>query len=181
MKTAMYIITGIILLTSFGCEKESTKPNQVISIEDLLVKNNEITGWAYAGSGWVANNISELTIYINGLADIFQRHGFVEAAHQQYQGKVDNNDCLLKLTIYNQGNESNALAVFEDPDLGLSGALNWDNGAGQAAHYVRYGGLSQVLTFYNGSYFVHLEINYDTEESLNIVKQFALNVDGKIE
>lgn len=149
------------------------------AIEDLLVKNNEITGWSYNGAGWTANNISELTTVIDGLADIFQRHGFIEAAYQAYQGKVDNADRRLDLTIYNQGSETNARATYDDPDLSLTSAQNWTGGAGTAAHYERYG-LSQKLAFYRGSYFVMLEMNYDTEESLNILKQFALNVDGRI-
>jgi len=71
--------------------------------------------------------------------------------------------------------------LYEDPDLGLSGAIAWTNGAGDAAHYIRYGGLAQTLAFYKDKYFVSLEIDYDTEESLNILKQFALNIDGNIE
>jgi hypothetical protein len=168
---------AVILM--FSCSKNSTKNNDILSIEDLLVKNNEITGWSYSGAGWTANNISELTTYINGLADIFQRHSFVEAANQVYLGKIDNADRRLDLTIYNQGSEINAKATYDDPDLGLTGALDWINGAGAASHYERYG-LSQKLAFYRGQYLVLLELNYDTEESLNILKQFALNVDGKI-
>ena len=129
----------------------------------------------------MANNVSELTTYINGAAEIYQRHGFVEAAHQQYQGKVDNANRQLRIYVYNQGNESNAKALYEDPDLGLSGAIAWTNGAGDAAHNIRYGGLAQTLAFYKDKYFVSLEIDYDTEESLNILKQFALNIDGNIE
>ena len=71
--------------------------------------------------------------------------------------------------------------TYEDSDIGLSGATTWIDGTGEEAHYVRYGGLSQVLTFYRSSYFVYLEMNYDTYESLDNLKQFALNVDGKIE
>jgi hypothetical protein len=175
------LLLPILLISNFACSKKSTTGIEPLSIQDFLVKNNEITGWAYSGTGWVANNITELTKQINGAADIYQRHGFVEAAHQAYQGKIDNADRLLSLTIYNQGSNGNALATYEDPDIGLTGALDWPDGAGQAAHYARFSGLSQVLAFYRGAYYVHLEINYDTEESLNILKQFALNVDGKLQ
>jgi len=174
-------ISLIILLLIFACNKRTTENQEIVAIEDLLVKNNEITGWEYSGAGWVANNISELTVYINGAAEIYQRHGFVEGASQSYQGKIDDVDRQLILTIYNQASESNAMEIYEDPDIGLSGALPWENGAGQESHYIRHGGFSQELTFYRGVYFVYLTINYDTEESLNILKQFALNVDGKIQ
>jgi hypothetical protein len=180
MKTIVKIILSLLIIFNIFCSKEPTKNDEILTIEDLLVKNNDISGWTYNGSGWIANNISELTVYINGAAEIYQRHGFLEAAHQAYQGKIDNVDRQLKLTIYNLGSENNAQATFEDPDIGLSGALVWDNGAGNEAKYNRYGGLSQILIFYQSAYLVSLDINYDTEESLNILKQFALNVDGKI-
>jgi hypothetical protein len=170
----------VFALWSVQCKKNAASSDEILSIEDLLVKNNDITGWSYDGATWQANNISELTTYINGGAEIYQRHGFIEAAHQTYRGKIDNADRQLKLTIYNQGNENQAKATYEDPDIGLIGALDWADGAGQEAHYIRYSGLSQALTFYSNSYFVYLEITYDTEESLNILKQFALNVNGRI-
>ena len=179
MKYFRITLSTICILLFAACSKESTNTNQVITTEDLLVKNNEITGWNYGGERWMANSISELTTYINGLADVFQRYGFVEAAHQSYEGNIDNENRPLRLTIYKQQNEESAKAVYEDPDLGLGRALVWKNGAGNESKYVRYG-LSQALVFYKGPYFVYLQIDYDTEESLIILKQFALNVDPKI-
>jgi len=176
-----YLIVSFFALWIVQCEKNATENEEILSIEDLLVDNNEITGWSYDGASWLASNISELTTYINGAAEIYQRHGFVEATHQTYRGKIDNVDRQLKLTIYNQGNENQAKDTYDDPDIGLVGAIDWADGAGLEAHYIRYSGLSQALTFYRGRYFVHLEISYDTEESLNILKQFAWNIDGKIE
>jgi hypothetical protein len=178
----IFVYFNLLVLTfwTLQCEKNATENEQILSIEDLLVDNNEITGWSYDGASWLASNISELTTYINGAAEIYQRHGFIEATHQTYRGKIDNTDRQLKLTIYNQSDESQAKDTYDDPDIGLVGAIAWNDGAGQEAHYIRYSGLSQALTFYRGRYFVHLEITYDTEESLNILKQFAWNIDGKI-
>ena len=181
MKAIARIIAASLVLLSFTCSKQVTRSDEILSIEDLLVKNSEITGWSYSGAGWVANSISELTIYINGLAEIYQRHGFREAGHQTYRGSIGDTDRQLGLTIYSVRSEGDARATYDDPDIGMAGAIDWTSGAGTAARYVRYGGFSQVLTFYRGVYFVSLEINDDTEESLNIVKQFALNVDGKIQ
>lgn len=172
----------IMMLTFNMCSKEPNNNDNILSIEDLLVKNNEISGWTYSGSSWVANNISELTQYINGGAEIYQRHGFVEAAHQEYQGKIDNIDRQLRITIYNQDNKDNARATFEDPNLALFGGIQWEGGAGESAFYARYSaGNSQAIIFYRDKYFVSLEMLYDTDESLNILKQFALNVDGNMD
>ena len=184
-KTRLFHLPAILFIIVFAfwtvqCEKSVTENEEILSIEDLLLDNDEITGWSYDGASWLASNISELTTYINGAAEIYQRHGFVEATHQTYRGKIDNADRQLKLTIYNQGNESQAKDTYDDPDIGLVGAIDWIDGAGEEAHYIRYSGLSQAMTFYRNRYFVHLEITYDTEESLNILKQFASNIDGKI-
>jgi hypothetical protein len=179
-------ITGFLLSAAlalaWGCGgKKTSDSGDITAIEDLLVKNNEITGWTYSGEAWSAYSYSDLAYYIDGEADWYDRHGFKEATRQTYQGTIDNGTRTLRLTIYNQGTESNALDTFEDPEIQPSGAVDWTDGAGEAAKYRRWG-LSQLLIFYRGPYFVYLEMSdYDTEESLNILKQFALNVDGKIE
>jgi len=152
----------------------------VKSIEDLLVKNNEITGWTYSGAGWVANNISELTNYIDGLADVFQRYGFNEASYQLYVGAINSAQVELRLTVYNLGTNENVKSLTADQAISLVGGIQWTNGAGEFAQYARYNGLSQELIFYRDKYYVNITIMADTEESLNIIKQFALNVDGKI-
>lgn len=164
-----------------SCGGGSDGNNDATTIEDLLVRNNEIAGWTYSGSGWTAGSISDLTTYIDGKAEVYQRHGFVEAAYQAYQGSIAAGTRTIALSVFDQGSAAGAIDTFNDADVGLTGATPWQDGAGDAAHYVRYGGLSQALSFYRGQYFVLLEVNYDTEETLNILKQFALNVDGKIE
>jgi len=161
-----------------SCKKETT--TEPVTIDALIVRNNEIAGWSFTGSPWTASTVAELTTYIDGMADVYQRHGFVEAVHQDYRGTVNSVTVQLRLTVYDQGAEISAAAVFAEPALGYGGALDWKGGAGQAAHYVRNGGLSQALAFYRGRHFVTLEINADTDESLTILQQFALNVDGKI-
>lgn len=179
MKKYGFILLALILF--FGCEKSNpTESDEIVTIEDILVQNNEITGWSYSGVNWVANSITELTEYINGMAEIYQKHGFTEGAQQSYGGTINSSSCTIQLIIYNMDTAANAKEMYDDPDLGLSAATVWTDGAGAEAHYVRYGGLSQVMTFYSSGYFVYLMINYDSDESLNILKQFALNVDGKI-
>lgn len=176
-----WIVVFVFVTAAFqACNKDTSSPEAVKSIDAYLVRNNEIAGWTYAGSSWVANNVSELTTYIDGMADTYQRHGFVEAAHQDYQGSVNSKSATLRLTVYNQSTKPNASALYADPALGFLGAIDWTGGAGDASHYARYSGLSQVLSFYRNGYYVSLEMNTDTEESLNVLKQFALNVDGKL-
>ena len=177
MRMDKAFIIVILLSVNLACGKGLLDHDRFQKTEDLLVKE-DIAGWTSSGSGWIANSMEELTAYINGAADIYYRHGFISGAHQPYQGTLENTGSGLELTIYDQGNESNASALYEDPELGLDGAIDW-KGAGQTAKYIRYAGFSQVLCFYRGKHFVLLQINADTETSLDILKQFALNVDGK--
>ena len=180
MRSCLWAALGVAAALVLGCSKQATRTEGILSVQDLLVRHNEITGWSHSGPGWEARSISELTVHINGLAEIYQRYGFEEGAHQSYEGTIENGSRVLELTAYEVDSEESAAALFEDPDLGFGGATPWTGGAGQEAHYVRYGGFSQALAFYRGAYFIFLGLNYDTEESLNILKQFALNVDGKL-
>jgi hypothetical protein len=174
------LVSLLILITIAACsDKQTTDNDDLAAIEDLLVKDNEIAGWTYFQTGWIANNVSELTTYIDGAAVIYERHGFVEGAHRSYQGTIDDGTRTLQLTIFNQGTQSNAKDTFEDPDIGLTGTTPWNDAAGDEAHF-KLLGLSYALAFYRGPYFVYLDIAYNTEESLNVLKQFALNVDGKL-
>jgi len=179
MKKIIMSCLILIFTANISCTKEPTKTDEVVSIEDLLVKNNEISGWQYGSESWIANNYSDLLAEINGGAEIYNQHGFIEAANQSYEGQIDNQSRELIITVYNQGNETNCKAVFEDPGIGLNAGITLENGTGIEAKYIRFG-LSQTLAFYKNAYFVHLEMNYDTEESLNVIKQFALNVSNNI-
>jgi len=182
MRTIIRISFLILITLNLNCSKETTSDDdKIISIEDLLVENNEITGWTYSSTSWTANNITELTTYINGGAEIYQSYGFVEGAHQSYEGSIGDGARELGITVYNMGTVSNASDTYDDPNCGLSGGSDWADGAGERANYIRHGGFAQELSFYNNSYFIKIGINYDTDESLNIIKQFALNIDGKIQ
>ena len=56
----------VLALLILACSKQATDSGDVLTIEDLLVDSNEIAGWSYHGTGWLATNVSELTIYIDG-------------------------------------------------------------------------------------------------------------------
>lgn len=86
MKKVIFSTVAIILagIISISCEKLDDDGSEILTIEDLLTQDNEISGWSYSGSGWVAGSITELTEYINGMAETYQKYGFEEAAQQSY-------------------------------------------------------------------------------------------------
>lgn len=181
MKYSYLLMMALIGTLFLKCQKDTGNNNGALSIEDLLVKNNEITGWAYAGNGWIANNGSELTQHIDGGSELFIKYGFLEGTFQKYTGTIDKIECEIDIYIYNQTTIDNVSALFDDADLGLSGALTWnDNPAGIKAKYYRNSGLSQTMHFYRDKYLIELSISYDSEGSLNIIKQFAYNIDDKL-
>ena len=176
-------IRGILTLIFFGLAMVSdnglARDEKGSAIEDLLVGKDEIPGWSIEDPGWTADNMEELTSYINGAAEVYLRHGFVKAAHQPYCGSIEDRDSRLELSVYDQGGVQNALDLYGDPGLGFSEPIDW-SGAGSAARYNRYGGLSQALSFCHGRYLVLLQVDEDTDVSLDILKRFASIVDRKI-
>jgi len=178
MKTRVCILLILALILSISCSKSTSEP-EALSIEDLLVKNNELAGWTYGGERWVARNSTELFAEINGAGDVNIRNGFQEGASQDYEGTINAATVMLKLTIFDQTTNANARTVYEDPDTGMGGAVPWVDGAGEEARYLSTS-LSTTLTFYRDKYYVLLNIGSGLDEALNVLKQFALNVDGKI-
>lgn len=175
-------ILVVPLVLGLACsEKSSTGGGGAVDVEDLLVKNNEITGWTYSRTGWVARNSEQLYGVINGAGEPYvEDYGFVEGAGQEYEGTIDSATRGLEIWVFDLGSESNAKGAFDDPGIRPSAVTPWTDGAGQEAYYKRFG-LTQKMSFYRGPYVVVLDMRYDTDESLNILKQFALNIDGKIE
>jgi len=170
-----------MIFSLFACSKDSNSTNQTKqAIQDLLVKDNEITGWSFRSSGWTANNVSELTTYIDGAAELYQKYGFVEASDQKYTGKVNNTSADMEIYVFNLGTKENVLGCYSDANNGLSGAITMTLPIGEGSKYVRNGGLSQVMAFIKGKYYVYLDISADTEESLNVLTQFAKNINAKI-
>jgi hypothetical protein len=177
-KNNKYMAVLFIIFLLISCEK-SSNTNTPKSIEDLLIKNNEISGWTYDGSGWTANNIPELTTYIDGEADLFQRYGFIEAVYQKYQGNINSAQVTIEIYIYNQSNRNNASELYNDPLSGRDNPIEWQNGAGESSYYQK-ALFDQNLRFFRNQYYVRLNISSSSDEALNVMKQFALNVDGKM-
>ena len=57
--TLLLIALLLTLASAISCSKSTSEP-ETLSIEDLLVKNNELAGWTYGDERWVARNATEL-------------------------------------------------------------------------------------------------------------------------
>jgi len=179
MRIRVHLLLLLPLLFS-TCSK-STDTGEILTIEDLLVKNNEIGGWTYGEARWVARNISELTDIINGAADKHERHGFREAAHQDYVGTVGSEAAGIQITVFDHGTHENAEDMYNDPETDFSGAVPWagPDSAGEEAHFDQ--SLASIrMSFYREKYYVLLDISKGSTEALSVLQVFAKSVDEKI-
>ena len=103
----LYLLLLVVVLS--GCSKDSITNSKAVSPEDILTKDDEISGWKRSGESWTANSSGELNTYINGEEPVYTRHGFIEAAMQKYEGNVLNNSVTVEQRIFDQGSSEKDL------------------------------------------------------------------------
>jgi len=162
------------------CSKKNVTNPDVATVEDLIIKNNEISGWQWSGSGWTAKSESELMAHIDGAAPLYIKYGFVEAAEQSYQGSIQGTTATVILEIFDQGNTSNAEKVFDEVVPTLSAAESWQTSNFQEAKIERLP-LAQTIVGWKKNYYIKLTIDLNLSEALEVLKTFANNVGSKIQ
>ena len=167
-------------LSIIACSKKNATNPEVVSVEDLMVKNNEISGWNRVGEGWVASSESDLFNHIDGGAPLYTRHGFVEAADQGYSGKVLQDPVTVDLMVFDQGNSTNAQELFNEVSLSLTNSETWQSVNLKEAKIERFP-LSITIIGWKSKYYASLTITSNLNESLEVLKTFADNVGSKIQ
>ena len=179
MKIIRFTILVVFVNILIFCTKENNGSN-ISTPEDLLIRDNEISGWESTGNKWVANSSGDLNNVINGAAVVYTLRGFVEAAMQEYSGNLLDRQELINLYIYDQGTTENAKSVYDELVNQMSSPLDWTDGAGEEAKIDRISSLSQRILFYDSKYFVSLSITNGIDEALDVLKAFSVNIDTKI-
>ncbi len=169
----------LILINLSYCSKDTATNTKASTANDLLVKDNAISGWTRSGIYWTANSSSELTDRINGGAEVYTNRGFVEAAMQTYQGKILDNFEMVELFIYDQETVENTKLVFDEISRQLSNSTDLNSSVGIEAKMEYLPG-SQKIIFYKSKFFVSISITSDSEEALEVLKIFAASVDSNI-
>ena len=177
MKRIGNLIVLVLIILSSACTKDS---NKLLTLEDILIKDNEISGWTKGGASWIANSSGDLNNNIDGEAALYTIRGFVEAGSQEYQGYVLDNSETIELRIFDQGNPENAKSVFDEITNGFSNPVDWAGGAGVEAKFDRISSLSQRVVFYDSKYFISISITNGIDEAMDVLKTFAGNIDAKI-
>ena len=160
-----------------GCAEESGEGGKTPA--DLLPGDNDISGWAGVGAYEEANDYDGLFDLINGGAEAFIDNGFVSAAFQFYENCIGNvcSTALVHLSIYDQGSEANAMAIYDRVATGIG--IPWD-GAGMEARIDEGGLATYMVEFWQRNFFIQVIIEEKTDEALNIAKLFASHVSSKI-
>lgn len=178
------LVLAAVILVAAGCTKsDSPSGPAVASITDLLPKDNEISGWPRkggAGASWRATSAAELQAAIDGGAEIYTNHGFVEAAMQSYTGSVNQQagvDCEVQ--IYDQASAVQATAVFEDPNMVYPAPIAPDNPPSALAQ-IRKDIFSHTMKFVKGRYFVQITLTSADDKAQAVLEMYANNVAAKI-
>ena len=154
-----------------------------IDVVDLIPANNEISGWMKDGNMDVAENETQLYQLIDGAGVVFVDHGFVKSAFQEYTGEVSGNLRSIRLRIFDQGDTTNARAVYHDGRIETGLETPWAE-AGHAGTEARIDNSSLYdyrIDFWQDRFYVEIVIfEEQTPEGLNIAKLFALNVSEAI-
>ena len=175
------LISGIFLS---ACSKDtSSNTNTVVSLADLFPKHNEISGWSLKGgsdAGWQAKNAAELQQAIDGGADLFTNHGFVEGAMQSYAGTVNTQaDVELSIQLYDQQSAPDADAVFDDPNNTFANPIAPANPP-SAKSQMRKDIFSHTMKFSKGKYYVLLTVMSADDKARDVLEVFAGNIAAKI-
>lgn len=173
----LFICLFLACLSSAGCSKDSGTNAKPVTPEDILTRDDEISGWRRAGGSWTASSSGELNANIDGEEPVYTRHGFVEAAMQRYEGKVLNSSATVEVRIFDQGTDANAAALFAELLLQLVNPIAFS--IGEEAKIERFP-LSQRILFRKSNYLASLTITSGLDEALDVLKTFAGNIDSRI-
>jgi hypothetical protein len=155
-----------------GCRK-SLDPGAGADPADLLPENDDISGFQKKGSAAVMTDYQSIMDAIDGAAEKYIDYGFVEGAQQMFSnGSVD-----IDVQILNHSSAENAEGIFNEfypssPEVLSSGnpkvVIEHALLTGYTLYYMRDNIFIQIFTFDKSNF------------SLNMAKQFYLNIDRKI-
>lgn len=179
----LFLFMALLLVT--GCDKsDSPSDADIVSIGDLMPRENEISGWARSGGSdgsWKATNPSELQDAINGGSELYTNHGFVEAAMQSFTGTVNaQSGVVCEIQVYDQGSGTNADAVFDDPNNVFANPITPANPPSGKAQ-IRKDLFSYSMKFVKSRYYVLISIITSEDKGQEVLEVFANNVAGKMQ
>jgi hypothetical protein len=173
-------VVVVVVLSGCGGDSEGNGNNiTLLAPADLLPDDNDISGWESVGVYDEANDYDALYDLIDGGAELFIDNGFVSAAFQIYTNCTGGacTDVPVRVRIYDQGTEANAVAVYDRVATGIG--IPWD-GAGVEARIDESALAVYTIEFWQRNMFVQVLIEEKSDDALNIAKLFASHISKKI-
>jgi hypothetical protein len=178
-KTFFIFLFSLIFLM---CTKKQGTGNSSSTVDELLLKSNELSGWVASSSKWYVNSDTDLYSRIDGKAPIYVRHHFSEAAGQLYSGKIDQDTMSVSLYVFEMKDTRSVRELSDefasDPFYSFSPVL-WETDYLTWAMTDQISGL-QSLFGYKSTYFIYIQISSGTDKALEVLKMFANNIGIKV-
>ncbi len=172
MKRLFTILFYLIVL--MGSCRRTVDSSAGADPADLLPIDNDISGFMKKGSAAIMTDYQTLMDAIDGAAQKYIDYGFIEGVQQLYSnGSID-----VDVHILNQGNAENAKQVLTEFRPSSPEVLSASDPQVLIEHALPTG----YSLFYQGeNIFMEIIASEKTTFALNMLKQFYLNIDGKIE
>lgn len=120
-------LAAFLITLCAGCSEDNPQQAATLRPADLLPASGEISGWD-KGDFVEMDDDAALLDEINGGAEIYIQHGFVEGVIQDYEGTIGGEAAILTLWIFDQGSASNAEDLFGEEGLNLGNLTPWEAG-----------------------------------------------------
>ena len=156
----------IILILSLAlCFNPSNSSDEITPIE-LLPSDGVPEGWAATDDAMVFTG-TELYRHINGGAELFHTHGFVELALKDYT----KGDLEIRIEIYDMGSPAGAAGIFGANTAGLETGSEYGEGCS----------LDDLqIIFHRGRFYVAVTCYDVSEELKKALDAMSVNVDEAV-
>ncbi|MBD3422431.1 MAG: hypothetical protein GF398_20140 [Chitinivibrionales bacterium] len=170
------ITTTLLSITVLITCRFSQNPGAGADPTDLLPVNNDISGFERTGSAAIMTDKQTIYNAIDGAAEKYIDYGFIEGAQQNFSnGRID-----VDVQVFNHGTPQNARAVFADDDIYPSTPSIINAGDPHVVLDLTNPFAYSIL-YQRNNIFLRINSSEKSDFALNMVKQFYLNIDTKIE
>jgi len=177
---AAFVVLNFALLLS-GCteKKDSSQNSGALQPADLLPALGAFTGWT-KGDFAQMDNYTELYAVIDGGAEIYVQHGFVEGVKQVYNGSISGSAADLDLYVYDQGSETNCAALLDETEIIPNAMTAWNTGNAKVeeAYLDETLPFDIVIKLRADRFYVQVRVDKGNDDAAakNVAQSFALAV-----
>jgi hypothetical protein len=167
----------LLALLCFGCDN-TPQPNPPKDAVDLVLADNEITGWTRSSAMEVCENATQLLALIDGEGQTYIDNGFVKSAFQDYTGTIGGNTVPLALRVFDMADTAHARTVYAAVATGSETPWTGDNPGDEAR--IEQSLFAYRVDFREDKFYLSVSIDDATDAGLSTAKLFLLNVSDAI-